>query len=75
MAQMAGLPIHSPGFGRASPANRRAAGASGPAALFADMLERLSADRLWAREYEDFVDAVSFAAPGERMQSFERMPG
>ena len=38
---------------------------SDPAALFGGMLERLSADPLWAREYEDFVGAVSFAAPGE----------
>ena len=29
------------------------------------MLERLETDALWAREYEDFVRAVSFAGPGE----------
>ena len=40
---------------------------SDPAALFRGMLERLTTDRLWAREYEDFVDAVSFAAPNERI--------
>jgi hypothetical protein len=38
-----------------------------PAALFAGMLERLSADRLWATEYEDFVRQVSFADVGERI--------
>lgn len=37
------------------------------AALFAGMLERLSADRLWATEYEDFVREVSFADLGERI--------
>ena len=36
-----------------------------PAVMFADMLRRLETDPLWAREYEDFVRAVSFAAPGE----------
>ena len=36
-----------------------------PAAIFADLLQRLEADPLWAREYEDFVAAVSFAGPGE----------
>ena len=39
--------------------------AGDPAAMFADMLQRLETDPLWAREYEDFVRAVSFAAPGE----------
>jgi hypothetical protein len=36
--------------------------------MFADMLrqlEALEADALWAREYEEFVRAVSFAGPGE----------
>ena len=33
--------------------------------MFADMLRRLETDALWAREYEDFVRAVSFAGPGE----------
>ena len=33
--------------------------------MFADMLQRLETDPLWAREYEDFVRAVSFAGPGE----------
>jgi hypothetical protein len=37
------------------------------ATLFAGMLERLSADRLWATEYEDFVREVSFADLGERI--------
>ncbi len=37
------------------------------ATLFAGMLERLSADRLWATEYEDFVREVSFADVGERI--------
>ena len=35
------------------------------AAMFAEMLRRLETDPLWAREYEDFVRAVSFAGPGE----------
>jgi hypothetical protein len=38
-----------------------------PATLFAGMIERLSSDPLWAREYEEFVDAVSFAAPAEQI--------
>jgi hypothetical protein len=33
-----------------------------PAVIFADMLQRLESDPLWAREYEDFV---SFAGPDE----------
>jgi hypothetical protein len=37
------------------------------ATLFAGMLERLSTDRLWATEYEDFVREVSFADLGERI--------
>ena len=36
--------------------------ASDPLTMFADMLNRLETDPLWAREYEDFVRAVSFAA-------------
>jgi hypothetical protein len=36
-----------------------------PGTMFADMLDRLELDALWAREYEDFVRAVSFAGPGE----------
>jgi hypothetical protein len=36
-----------------------------PAIIFPDMLRRLETDPLWAREYEDFVRAVSFAGPGE----------
>jgi hypothetical protein len=38
---------------------------SDTAAMFAEMQRRLETDPLWAREYEDFVRAVSFAAPGE----------
>jgi hypothetical protein len=37
----------------------------GPAIIFPDMLQRLETDPLWAREYEDFVRAVSFAGPDE----------
>jgi hypothetical protein len=33
--------------------------------IFADMLQRLEIDPLWAREYEDFVAAVSFGGPHE----------
>jgi hypothetical protein len=36
-----------------------------PVVIFADMLQRLKGDAVWAREYEDFVAAVSFAGPGE----------
>jgi hypothetical protein len=35
------------------------------AVMFADMLQRLETDPLWAREYEDFVRQVSFAGSGE----------
>jgi hypothetical protein len=38
-----------------------------PAVIFADMLQRLETDPLWAQEYEDFVHAVSFAAMGARI--------
>ena len=37
-----------------------------PTALFAGMLGRLATDPLWASEYQDYVDAVSFAHPDER---------
>jgi predicted nucleotidyltransferase component of viral defense system len=40
---------------------------SEPAALFAGMLERLSTDRLWVGEYENYVDSVSFARPNEQL--------
>jgi hypothetical protein len=36
-----------------------------PAIIFAGMLQRPETDPLWAREYEDFVRAVSFAGPHE----------
>lgn len=36
-------------------------------ARFAAMLDRLRADQLWAREYEEFVSGVSFAKPEERI--------
>ena len=36
-----------------------------PKALFAGMFDRLSADPLWATEYQDYVRQVSFADPGE----------
>jgi hypothetical protein len=39
--------------------------AGDPATMFAEMLQRLETDPLWAREYEDFVRQVSFAGPGE----------
>ena len=35
------------------------------AVIFAGMVQRLETDPLWAREYEDFVRAVSFAGPHE----------
>jgi hypothetical protein len=36
-----------------------------PAVIFSIMLQRLAIDPLWAREYDDFMQAVSFAKPGE----------
>jgi Nucleotidyl transferase AbiEii toxin, Type IV TA system len=36
-----------------------------PTVIFAGMLQRLETEPLWAREYEDFVRAVSFAGPHE----------
>jgi hypothetical protein len=36
-----------------------------PAALFVGMLDRLATDPLWATEYKDYVDAVSFAQRDE----------
>jgi len=36
-----------------------------PATLFAGMVDRLATDPLWASEYQDYVDAVSFARPDE----------
>jgi hypothetical protein len=48
-----------------------ATASSDPATLLAGMLERLSTDRLWAGEYEAYVDAASFAASDELI-SFDR---
>ena len=39
--------------------------AADPPTMFAEMLQRLETDPLWAREYEDFVQQVSFAGAGE----------
>jgi predicted nucleotidyltransferase component of viral defense system len=39
--------------------------AAGPATMFAEMLQRLERDPLWASEYEDFVRQVSFTGAGE----------
>ncbi len=44
---------------------REATASSDPTALFGGMLERLGTDRLWAAEYENYVDTVSFATPDE----------
>ena len=44
---------------------RGGAPAADPATMFAEMLQGLETDPLWAREYEEFVRAVSFAGPGE----------
>jgi hypothetical protein len=38
-----------------------------PAMLFAGMLDRMATDRLGAAEYQDYVDAVSFAQLDERL--------
>src|SRR5262249_3303270 len=40
---------------------------SDPDTCFAQMLEQLRSDRLWAVEYEAFVRQVSFAQPTERI--------
>ncbi len=37
-----------------------------PATLFAGVLERLTTDSLWATQYHDYVDTLSFAQPDER---------
>jgi len=39
------------------------------------LLERLDADPLWAREYEDFIRAVAFAAPQETIGFFGNRRG
>jgi hypothetical protein len=38
-----------------------------PATLLSGMLEKLAGDKLWAAEYQDYVDGVSFARPAERI--------
>jgi predicted nucleotidyltransferase component of viral defense system len=38
-----------------------------PASLLSGMLDRLTGDKLWADEYQDYVDSVSFARPAERI--------
>ena len=61
----------SKGFPSASISNSAAPAAPGASAplvgngssMFVEMLQRLETDPLWAREYEDFVRAVSFAGP------------
>jgi hypothetical protein len=42
-----------------------ATASSDPEVLFAGMFDRLSADPLWATEYQDYVRQVSFAAPSD----------
>jgi len=37
------------------------------ATLLSGMLEKLTDDKLWAGEYQDYVDGVSFARPAERI--------
>jgi Nucleotidyl transferase AbiEii toxin, Type IV TA system len=44
---------------------RGGAPAADPTTMFAEMLRRLETDPLWAREYEDFVQQVSFAGLSE----------
>ena len=52
--------------GRAGDAGGGGETASGsdPPKIFAEMLQRLESDPLWAREYEEFVRQVSFAGAG-----------
>jgi hypothetical protein len=50
-----------------------AAARDDPAVIFADMLRRLETDPLWAREYEDFVRAVSFAGPHEMISFLDAL--
>jgi Nucleotidyl transferase AbiEii toxin, Type IV TA system len=45
------------------------------AALFEEMLGRLETDRLWAREYEGFVRAVSFAGAAEAIAFEDALGG
>jgi hypothetical protein len=49
----------------ASDEGRGGAPATDPATMFSEMLRRLETDPLWAREYKEFVRAVSFAETGE----------
>jgi predicted nucleotidyltransferase component of viral defense system len=44
-----------------------ATASSDPAALAAGMIDRLTADPLWATEYQDYVNRVSFARPDEQL--------
>jgi hypothetical protein len=44
-----------------------------PTAIFGGMLQRLETDPLWAREYEDFVRQVSFAAAHEMIGFVEAL--
>jgi hypothetical protein len=37
------------------------------ATILSGMLEKLTDDKLWAGEYQDYVDGVSFARPAERI--------
>jgi predicted nucleotidyltransferase component of viral defense system len=46
-----------------------------PKTMFVDMLRRLETDALWAREYGDFVRAVSFAGPGEAIDFAHAIAG
>ena len=59
----------------ASDQGRGGAPATDPATMFAEMLRRLESDPLWAREYEDFVRAVSFAGPGEAIDFVGALAG
>ena len=43
--------------------------------MFAEMLQRLETDPLWAREYEDFVRAVSFAGRDEAIDFAHAIAG
>lgn len=72
LAALAGSIAKSDAFSRlvrqAATADSKRGGGKAPAdvaARFAVMLDRLSRETFWAKEYEDYVRQVSYAAPGE----------
>jgi hypothetical protein len=56
-----------PGGQLRTPTGAAARAPADPTDRFALMIERLSTDRVWADEYEEFVHNVSFARPDEEI--------